>query len=147
MIFRPLYMYFRNTFAIWIHEEESVWDIIVLFLKREQQSRLPISNMPFLLSCFSRVLFATLWTEVQQAPMSMGFSRQEYWSGLPFPSLGDLHNPGIKPVSLMPPTLAGLFFTTSATWEAPRTTRWVQNDWEGLSHWDTAGSLLILKLT
>ena len=44
-------------------------------------------------------LFATLWTVVHQAPPSMGFSRQEYWSGLPFPSLGDLPDPGIKPGS------------------------------------------------
>ena len=40
---------------------------------------------------------ATLWTVALQAPLSMGFSRQEYWSGLPFPSPGDLPNPGIKP--------------------------------------------------
>ena len=44
-------------------------------------------------------LFATPWTVARQAPLSMGFSRQEYWSGLPFPSLGDLSNPGIKPRS------------------------------------------------
>ena len=44
-------------------------------------------------------LFATPWTVVHQAPLSMGFSRQEYWSGLPFPSPGDLPNPGIKPRS------------------------------------------------
>ena len=42
-------------------------------------------------------LFATPWTVAHQAPLSMGFSRQEYWSGLPFPSPGDLPNPGIKP--------------------------------------------------
>ena len=48
----------------------------------------------------SRVrLFATPWTVAYQAPWSMGFSRQEYWSGLPFPSPGDLPNPGIKPGS------------------------------------------------
>ena len=49
---------------------------------------------------FSRVcLFATPWTIAYQAPLSMGFSRQEYWSGLPFPSPGDLPDPGIKPRS------------------------------------------------
>ena len=48
----------------------------------------------------------------------MGFSRQEFWSGLPCPPLGDLPNPGIKPASLMSPALAGGVFTTSATWEA-----------------------------
>ena len=48
----------------------------------------------------SRVrLFATLWTVARQAPLSMGFSRQEYWSGLPFPSPGDLPDPGIEPGS------------------------------------------------
>ena len=48
-----------------------------------------------MLSCVQ--LFATLWTVAHQAPPSMGFSRQEYWSGLPFPSPGDLPNPGIEP--------------------------------------------------
>ena len=48
----------------------------------------------------SRVqLFAVLWTVAHQAPLSMGFSRQEYWSGLPFPSPGDLPDPGIEPMS------------------------------------------------
>ena len=49
-----------------------------------------------------------------QAPPSMGFSRQEYWKGLPFPSPGDLPNPGIEPAALMPPASADGFFTTSA---------------------------------
>ena len=61
---------------------------------------------------------ATLWTVAHQAPYSMGFSRQEYWSGLPCPPPGDLPNPGIEPASLMSPELAGGFFTSSATWEA-----------------------------
>ena len=52
----------------------------------------------------SRVrLFATRWTVAYQAPPSMGFSRQEYWSGLPFPSPGDLPNPGIEPKSEIKP--------------------------------------------
>ena len=59
-----------------------------------------------MLSHFSCVrLFATLWTVAHQAPLSMGFSRQEYWSGLPCPPPGDLLNPGIKAVSLMSPAL------------------------------------------
>ena len=71
------------------------------------------------LSCFSHVqLCATLWTVALQAPLSMGFSWQEYWSGLPCPPPGDLPNPGIEPTSLMSPALAGGFFTTSTTWEA-----------------------------
>ena len=67
----------------------------------------------------SRVrLFATPWTVARQAPLSMGFSRQEYWNGSPFPPSGDLPHPGIEPVSLTSPLLAGGFFTTSTTWEA-----------------------------
>ena len=71
------------------------------------------------LSCFSRVwLFATLWTVVRQAPLSMEFSRQEYWSVFSCPPPGDLPNPGIEPVS---PALTGRLFTTSTTWETPPT--------------------------
>ena len=55
----------------------------------------------------------TLWTEAQQAPLSMGFSRQEAWSGLPCPPPGDLPNLEIKPISLMSPALAGVFFATA----------------------------------
>ena len=73
-----------------------------------------------MLSCFSHVwLFMILWTVAHQGPLSMGFSRQEYWSGLPCPSPGDPPDPGIEPMSLMSPTLAGGFFTTTATWENP----------------------------
>ena len=73
-----------------------------------------------MLSCFSQVqLFATLWTVTCQAPLSTGFSKQEYWSGLPCPPPpGDLPDPGIEPASLTSPELAGRFFTTNATWEA-----------------------------
>ena len=53
-----------------------------------------------------------------QAPLSIGFSRKEYRSGLPCPPPGDLPDTGIEPASLMSPTLAGGFFTSSATWEA-----------------------------
>ena len=53
-----------------------------------------------------------------QAPLSMGFPRQEHWSGLSFPSPGELLNPGIKPASLACPVLAGRLLTTSTTWEA-----------------------------
>ena len=64
----------------------------------------------------SRVwLPVTPWAVAHQAPLSMGFSRQEYWSGLTFPSPGDLPNPGIAPVSLVSPALVGRFFTTGAT--------------------------------
>ena len=59
----------------------------------------------------------TPWTVAHQSPLSMGFSRQEYWSRLPFPSPGDLLNPGIEPVSPISAALADRFFTISATWE------------------------------
>ena len=69
-----------------------------------------------MLSHFSYVqLLGTLWTIACQVSLSMGFSRQEYWSGLPFPPPGDLSDPGIKPTLLMSPALAGRLFTTIAT--------------------------------
>ena len=73
----------------------------------------------------SRVrLFATLWTVACQAPLSMGFSRQEYWSGLPFPSPGDLPDPGIEPGS---PALwaDGRRFNLWANREALSTWKWI----------------------
>ena len=72
-----------------------------------------------MLSCFSRVqLFATLRTVAHKAPLSVEFSRQEYWSQLPCPPAVALPNPGIEPASLMSSALAGRFFTKTATWEA-----------------------------
>ena len=71
-----------------------------------------------LLSCCSRVqFFATLWSVAHQPPQFMGFSRQEYWSGLPCPPPGDLPDPLVEP-RLMSPVLAGSFFITSDTKEA-----------------------------
>ena len=66
----------------------------------------------------------TPWTVACQAPLSMGLSRQEYWSGLPFPSPGDFTNPEIKPGS---PALAGGFYTTSTTWEGLPSGKVVKN--------------------
>jgi len=63
--------------------------------------------------------FVTLWPVALQAPLSLAFSRQEQWSGLPCPLPGDPSNPGMEPASLMSPVLVGRFFITSATWEAP----------------------------
>ena len=60
----------------------------------------------------------TPWTATFQAPLNMGYYRQEYWSGLPCPPLGDLPNPGIEPTSLMSPASTSRFFTTSTSWEA-----------------------------
>ena len=69
----------------------------------------------FILGCFSVVRSNPVDLHT---PLLMGFSRQEYWSGLPFPTPGDLSNCGIEPSSLMSPALAGRFFATSAAWEA-----------------------------
>ena len=57
-------------------------------------------------------LFATLWTVIRQAPLCMGFLREEYSSGLSFPTPGDIPNSGIEPLSVASPALAGRFFTT-----------------------------------
>ena len=66
-----------------------------------------------MLSRFSHVqLFATLWTVAVQAPLSAGFSRLEYWSGLPSPSPGELPDPGIEPTSPLFPAWTSRFLTT-----------------------------------
>ena len=81
-------------------------------------SMLHYANWRMKVKSLSRVqLFATLWTLSHQAPPSMGFSRQDYWSGLPFPSPGDLPNSGIKPRS---PSLQA----DSLTSEPPGKTNW-----------------------
>ena len=69
-------------------------------------------------------LFVTSWTAAQEAPLSMEFSRQEHWSGLPFTTPGDLPNPGIQPTTSASPVLAGGFFTTE-----PQTTREAPKMW------------------
>ena len=75
---------------------------------RTPKLRRELSTVVSVLSRFSRVrLFATVWTVARQAPLSMGFSREEYCSGLSFPILGDLPGPGIEPTSPISPTLAG----------------------------------------
>ena len=78
------------------------WELLLLLLRR-----------------FSHVrLCGTPQTAAHQAALSLGFSRQEYWSGLPRPAPGDLPNPRIEPTSLLSPALAGGFCTIHATWEA-----------------------------
>ena len=78
------------------------------FLPEKYGARVP--------SCFSRgQLFAALWTVARQAPLSTGFSRQESWSELPWLLPGDLPDPETEPMSLLSPTSAGGFFTTSTT--------------------------------
>ena len=68
------------------------------------------SSNPYMLS--HGQLFVTPWTVAHLAPLSVGFSSQEYWSGLPFPTPGYLHNPGIILVSLTYSALTGRVFTT-----------------------------------
>ena len=75
-------------------------------------------------------LTATPWAVARQAPLSVGFSRQQYWSGLPFPSPGDRPNPGIKPVS---PALAGRCFTTEPPGKPVREGKLGQLPWGGES--------------
>ena len=77
------------------------------------------SSCTCVLSLFNLVLFiATPWTIARQACLSVGFSRQKYWSGFPFPSPGDLSGSGIEPKCLTSPASAAGFFTTSTPWEA-----------------------------
>ena len=92
----------------------------------EEFSCLPICNVCVCVCVQARILsrvwlFATPWTIDHQAPLSMEFSKQVYWRGLPF-SPPDLPDPGIEPLSLASPALAGRFFTTWDTWEAPQNT-------------------------
>ena len=72
-------------------------------------------------------LFVTLWTEAPQAPLFMGFSRQEYWSGLPFPSPGDLPNSGIEPRASCISCIGGWILYHYTTWKAQPTTEHLIN--------------------
>ena len=77
-----------------------------------------LNNLNCKNACLVVVNSATLWTPACQAPLSMKFSGQEYWSRLPFPPPVDLPDPGIKPLSLVSPALTVGFFITSTAWEA-----------------------------
>ena len=102
---RPLCSSFSRLLLFWVFLYRSLPFYIILRL--------------CVLSHFSRVrFFASPWTVTCQAPLSIGFSRQVYWSVLPHPPPGGLPNPGIRPKSLMYPALAGGFFTTSTAWRA-----------------------------
>ena len=97
-------------------KDQCWWKLKPVYLTPKPNSIL----LAVLLSNFSRVrLFATPWAVAFQAPLSIGFSRQEYWSGLPCPPPGDLPHPEIEPASLTSPTLAGGFSTTSTHLQSP----------------------------
>ena len=96
----------------------NLWQFLYSPIVTEPVEMVYLSYAAFVcvLSLISYVqLFTTLWTIACQAPLSMEFSRQEYWSGLPCPSPRDLPNPGIEPMSLVPPALAGKIFTTETS--------------------------------
>ena len=86
------------------------------------------------------------WTVANQAPLSMGFPRQEYWNGLPFSPPGDLPDPGIEPDSLTSSALAGGFFTTSATWEALHYFKLECREFEEPGCWYPGLGILFLNL-
>ena len=81
-------------------------------------------------------IFVPAWTIAHQGPPFIDFSRQEYWSVLPFPTTEDLMHPGIEPVSLVSPALAGGFFTPGANWKAqneklsPKEGKCMREGWE-----------------
>ena len=99
--------------AVWIlNTDYRVYSAPVFLLSR-------LLLLTCMLSCFSHVqVFVTLWTVAHQVPLSMGFSRQEYWSELPFPPLRDLPNPGIEPVSPESPLHCRWILYHWASWEA-----------------------------
>ena len=78
-------------------------------------------------------LSVTPWTVARQAPLSMEFSRQEYWSGLLLLCPGNLPDPGIEPTSLESPALVCGYFTTNAAWEAPK--QWLANRKYSIGTW------------
>ena len=108
-----VYQIIRILRGRWIHSGEPLPSTVYFVLARKLGwSRDKECMLAWVCAClFICVwLFVTPWTSACQAPLSVEFSRQEYWRGLPFPSPGDLPDPGIKPTS---PALAGGFFTTA----------------------------------
>ena len=100
------------------------FSVILMLLVRDGSKKILFSRgraCACLYTCWATSVVyhsATLWTTACQAPLSMGFSRQEYWNGLPCLPPGDLPDPGMEPMSVVSPALASRFFTSSATWEA-----------------------------
>ena len=80
-----------------------------------------------------------------QAPLSMGFSRQEYWSGLPFPSPGDLPDPGIKPTSPVAPALQADTLLTTQALGKPESSRNYTKEWQPSTDFKSGSDLAILE--
>ena len=118
--------YFKFDFCvsslefISLHGSSSNYWTVHIFLLLDHCDQLANSLCCAVVNYFSPVQpFVTLWTIGHHVPLSIEFYRQECWSGLSCSPTGDLPNPGIEPTFLMFPALAGVFFTTSATWDAP----------------------------
>ena len=90
-------------------------DILLIYSSTPWYMLVCVHACMCMLSCVR--LFATPCTVAHQAPLSIGFPRQEYWSGLLYPPSGDLPDPGSEPASPMSPALAAGLFTASATWD------------------------------
>ena len=109
-----LHVFYHNKI---IEKTSQIYYLTVLEVKSLKWAGKAVFLPEALAQLLSHVqLFATPWTVVHHAPLSMWFSRQEYWSGLPFPSPGDPPDPGTEPTS---PALAGWYFMVWATREGP----------------------------
>ena len=107
----------RPLDGIYLWSPKAANDIISLFSITQEYSAVCVCMCMYVLSRFSCVwLFATPWTIACQAPLSVSFSRQEYWSGWPCPPPGGLPNPEIEPLCILH-WQAGYLFTITATWE------------------------------
>ena len=107
------FLHWQEDSVLLSHQGSPLSWILIWEEKREMFEVVTEKYYKCFLCVLSQVrLFVTPWTIARQAPLSMEFSRQEYWSGLPFPPPGDLPNPGIKPRSFASPALASRFFTT-----------------------------------
>ena len=122
---RSHHFLFWLGFYLLVELEPTLGAFFCVFSESGQEPRLlftsvaPAPGTPPCVLCVLSLarLFAAPWTVARQAPLSMGFSRQGYWGGLPFPPPGDLPHPGIKSTSLMSPAVAGGFYTTTAKGE------------------------------
>ena len=107
-VYSPLYEIDNNKDLLYSTDNSTQYSLITYMRKESEKEWIYMCVCVCVLILFSHVqLFMTLWVIVYQAPLSMVFSRSEYWSGLPCPPPGDLPNSGIEPASLLSPALAG----------------------------------------